>query len=79
MVRLWKSCSRITRTKAKTTQKKSCQQDSVSAGLKKIMSKMGISVLESYRGAQIFQCIGDWALLIPNSRMLWVTISLCRG
>lgn len=26
--------------------------------LRKIMSKMGISVLESYRGAQIFQCIG---------------------
>lgn len=30
----------------------------IDAGLKKIMSKMGISVLESYRGAQIFQCIG---------------------
>ena len=30
----------------------------INAGLKKIMSKMGISVLESYRGAQIFQCIG---------------------
>jgi len=27
-------------------------------GLKKIMSKMGISVLECYRGAQIFQCVG---------------------
>jgi len=33
-------------------------KDAVNAGLKKIMSKMGISVLESYRGAQIFQCIG---------------------
>lgn len=30
----------------------------MNAGLKKIMSKMGITVLESYRGAQIFQCIG---------------------
>eukprot|EP00931_Biecheleriopsis_adriatica_P031172 TRINITY_DN18303_c0_g3_i1.p1 TRINITY_DN18303_c0_g3~~TRINITY_DN18303_c0_g3_i1.p1 ORF type:complete len:1691 (+),score=416.08 TRINITY_DN18303_c0_g3_i1:63-5135(+) len=38
-----------------------CQENykkSINAGLKKIMSKMGISVLESYRGAQIFQCIG---------------------
>ncbi|CAK9051218.1 Ferredoxin-dependent glutamate synthase (Fd-GOGAT) [Durusdinium trenchii] len=33
-------------------------KDAVNAGLKKIMSKMGITVLESYRGAQIFQCIG---------------------
>mmetsp|Transcript_30634 Transcript_30634/g.55548 ORF Transcript_30634/g.55548 Transcript_30634/m.55548 type:complete len:1706 (-) Transcript_30634:57-5174(-) len=38
-----------------------CQENykkAINAGLKKIMSKMGISVLESYRGAQIFQCIG---------------------
>eukprot|EP00442_Polarella_glacialis_P025036 CAMPEP_0115111738 /NCGR_PEP_ID=MMETSP0227-20121206/40225_1 /TAXON_ID=89957 /ORGANISM="Polarella glacialis, Strain CCMP 1383" /LENGTH=1764 /DNA_ID=CAMNT_0002511175 /DNA_START=62 /DNA_END=5358 /DNA_ORIENTATION=+ len=38
-----------------------CQNNykkSILAGLKKIMSKMGISCLESYRGAQIFQCIG---------------------
>jgi len=38
-----------------------CQENyrkSIIAGLKKIMSKMGISVLECYRGAQIFQCIG---------------------
>jgi len=38
-----------------------CQENfrkSIVGGLKKIMSKMGISVLESYRGAQIFQCIG---------------------
>eukprot|EP00933_Yihiella_yeosuensis_P041014 TRINITY_DN3544_c0_g1_i1.p1 TRINITY_DN3544_c0_g1~~TRINITY_DN3544_c0_g1_i1.p1 ORF type:complete len:1725 (+),score=405.92 TRINITY_DN3544_c0_g1_i1:71-5176(+) len=38
-----------------------CQENykkAIDAGLKKIMSKMGISVLESYRGAQIFQSIG---------------------
>jgi len=38
-----------------------CQDNyrsSIIAGLKKIMSKMGISALECYRGAQIFQCIG---------------------
>jgi len=38
-----------------------CQDNfkkSIVGGLKKIMSKMGISVLESYREAQIFQCIG---------------------
>jgi len=31
---------------------------SVCDGILKIMSKMGISVLQSYRGAQIFECLG---------------------
>jgi len=38
-----------------------CQDNyrkAIVGGLKKIMSKMGISVLDSYRGAQIFQSIG---------------------
>ena len=30
----------------------------VGKGIKKVMSKMGISTLQSYRGAQIFECIG---------------------
>jgi len=30
----------------------------VGKGLLKVMSKMGISTMESYRGAQIFECIG---------------------
>ncbi|MEN9579389.1 MAG: hypothetical protein RJA70_2398 [Pseudomonadota bacterium] len=30
----------------------------VKKGIKKVMSKMGISTLQSYRGAQIFECIG---------------------
>jgi len=33
-------------------------KNSILGGLRKIMSKMGISVLECYRGAQIFQCLG---------------------
>ncbi len=32
--------------------------DAVGAGLRKVMSKMGISTLQSYRGAQIFECVG---------------------
>ncbi len=31
---------------------------SINKGIKKVMSKMGISTLQSYRGAQIFECIG---------------------
>lgn len=31
---------------------------SIEAGLLKILSKMGISLLASYHGAQIFECIG---------------------
>jgi len=31
---------------------------SIGAGLKKVMSKMGISTLASYKGAQIFECVG---------------------
>ncbi len=30
----------------------------INKGIKKVMSKMGISTLQSYRGAQIFECIG---------------------
>ncbi len=38
--------------------------DAVGAGLLKIMSKMGISTLQSYRGAQIFEAVGlDRALV----------------
>ena len=33
-------------------------RSSLESGVLKIMSKMGISVLASYRGAQIFECIG---------------------
>ena len=33
-------------------------RSSLESGILKIMSKMGISVLASYRGAQIFECIG---------------------
>ncbi len=31
---------------------------SAAAGIKKVMSKMGISTLASYKGAQIFECVG---------------------
>ncbi|MEM8736993.1 MAG: glutamate synthase large subunit [Planctomycetota bacterium] len=31
---------------------------SVAAGIQKVMSKMGISTLASYKGAQIFECVG---------------------
>jgi len=31
---------------------------SIGKGLRKIMSKMGISTLQSYNGAQIFECVG---------------------
>ena len=31
---------------------------SLGAGLQKVMSKMGISTLASYKGAQIFECVG---------------------
>ena len=31
---------------------------SIGAGIKKVMSKMGISTLASYKGAQIFECVG---------------------
>ncbi|MEC4982502.1 MAG: glutamate synthase-related protein [Oscillatoria sp. PMC 1068.18] len=37
---------------------------SVEAGLLKILSKMGISLLSSYQGAQIFECIGLGSELI---------------
>ena len=33
-------------------------RSSLESGILKIMSKMGISVLASYRGAQIFECVG---------------------
>jgi glutamate synthase domain-containing protein 2/glutamate synthase domain-containing protein 3 len=32
--------------------------EAVEKGLLKVMSKMGISTLQSYRGAQIFECVG---------------------
>src|SRR5690606_21067158 len=38
----------------------------VSKGLLKVMSKMGISTLQSYRGAQIFEAVGLNASLIEE-------------
>jgi glutamate synthase (NADPH) large chain len=32
--------------------------EAVNGGILKVMSKMGISTLQSYRGAQIFECVG---------------------
>ena len=32
--------------------------DAVNKGILKVLSKMGISTLQSYRGAQIFECVG---------------------
>ena len=32
--------------------------DAIDKGLLKVLSKMGISTLQSYRGAQIFECVG---------------------
>jgi len=59
-IRKWHSTSKGS-AKADGQSVQECQENyrkAVVGGLKKIMSKMGISVLESYRGAQIFQCIG---------------------
>ena len=39
---------------------------SLESGVLKIMSKMGISVLASYRGAQIFECIGLGTRLVDQ-------------
>jgi hypothetical protein len=33
-------------------------QGAVNKGILKVLSKMGISTLQSYRGAQIFECVG---------------------
>ena len=38
----------------------------VNKGLLKVMSKMGISTLHSYRGAQIFECVGLNASVVDN-------------
>ena len=38
----------------------------VNKGLLKVMSKMGISTLHSYRGAQIFECVGLNANVVNN-------------
>ena len=38
----------------------------IEKGLLKIMSKMGISVIDSYRGAQIFEAIGISSELIEK-------------
>ena len=39
---------------------------SVNKGLLKVMSKMGISTLHSYRGAQIFECVGLNATVVDK-------------
>ena len=41
--------------------------DTVSAGLFKIMSKMGISVVSSYRGAYLFEAMGLSRSMVPTS------------
>eukprot|EP00971_Amphidinium_carterae_P194831 3865988-Amphidinium_carterae.1 len=59
-IRKWHSSPKGS-TKSDGQNIQECQQNfrnSIVAGLKKIMTKMGISVLEAYRGAQIFQAIG---------------------
>eukprot|EP00443_Scrippsiella_acuminata_P068845 CAMPEP_0115486618 /NCGR_PEP_ID=MMETSP0271-20121206/60525_1 /TAXON_ID=71861 /ORGANISM="Scrippsiella trochoidea, Strain CCMP3099" /LENGTH=1708 /DNA_ID=CAMNT_0002914627 /DNA_START=18 /DNA_END=5145 /DNA_ORIENTATION=- len=59
-IRKWHSTDKG-KAKADGQTVEQCQDNfrkAIVGGLKKIMSKMGISVLESYRGAQIFQCIG---------------------
>jgi len=59
-IRKWHSTDKGS-AKADGQSAEECQENykkAIVGGLKKIMSKMGISVLESYRGAQIFQCIG---------------------
>jgi len=59
-IRKWHSTEKG-KVKADGQTVEQCQDNfrkAIVGGLKKIMSKMGISVLESYRGAQIFQCIG---------------------
>ena len=38
----------------------------VNKGLLKVMSKMGISTLHSYRGAQIFECVGLNSSVVDN-------------
>ena len=35
---------------------------SLGKGLLKVMSKMGVSTVASYRGAQIFEAIGRWSM-----------------
>eukprot|EP00930_Biecheleria_cincta_P021586 TRINITY_DN15957_c0_g1_i1.p1 TRINITY_DN15957_c0_g1~~TRINITY_DN15957_c0_g1_i1.p1 ORF type:complete len:1716 (-),score=368.55 TRINITY_DN15957_c0_g1_i1:367-5295(-) len=59
-IRKWHSTDKgAAKSDGQTTQEvQDNYKKAINAGLKKIMSKMGISVLESYRGAQIFQCIG---------------------
>ena len=42
-------------------------QGALNAGLKKILSKMGISLLTSYHGAQIFECYGLGPELIDTA------------
>ncbi len=44
----------------------------VDKGLLKVMSKMGISTLQSYRGAQIFECVG-LARTVVDRYFTWTT------
>jgi glutamate synthase domain-containing protein 2/glutamate synthase domain-containing protein 3 len=46
----------------------------VSKGILKVLSKMGISTLQSYRGAQIFECVG----LDPSVTNRWFTGTVSR-
>ena len=40
--------------------------DACTHGIAKILSKMGISTVQSYRGAQIFEAIGISSCVIEN-------------
>ncbi|MEE4607603.1 MAG: glutamate synthase central domain-containing protein, partial [Desulfobacteraceae bacterium] len=48
--------------------------DAVKKGILKVLSKMGISTLQSYRGAQIFECVG----LDPSVTDRWFTGTVSR-
>ena len=56
----------------------------INKGLLKIMSKMGISAVSSYRGAQLFEAVGlsrevvDIAFCGVASRIQGAALSICR-
>ena len=48
--------------------------DAINKGILKVLSKMGISTVQSYRGAQIFECVG----LNPSVTERWFTGTVSR-
>ena len=70
----------------KTTTAEKAKQNFIQAaekGIKKIMSKMGISTLNSYQGAQIFEAVGI-SKKLPGTRSgsaknYWINIFLALG